>query len=104
MDNIENCCSYYQQTGNNTEIKIDDIKLDVNPNPFTNTCTVTAKLTKGKLKLTSVEGVQIKEYPMSGTSTLELNGEVLHGISGTFMVSLISDDGKYIVKKVTFVK
>jgi len=103
LDSLGVCCNG-SVTGMKEEIKFDDMKLDVTPNPYTNTCMVIFKIKQGKLILTTLEGAQIKQYAVSGTSTLELNGEVLGGVSGTFMVSLISDDGKTLSKKVTFMK
>jgi len=103
LDSLGVCCNG-SVTGMLNEVKLDDMKLDVNPNPYTNTCTIIFKIKTGKLILTTLEGVQIKQYEVSGSSTLELNGEVLNGVRGTFMVSLIGDDGKTLSKKVTFMK
>lgn len=103
LQSMDVCCEK-ANTGSITEIKLDDMKLDVNPNPYTNTCTVIFKIKTGKLILTTLDGALIKQYAVNGNATLELNNQVLGGVSGTFMVSLIGDDGKTLSKKVTFMK
>jgi len=108
VDNLENCCSMKTGSptltlpnGEGTE-PTEELKLNVSPNPYNNTCTVTTT-GKGKLILSTLEGVQLRSYSVSGDSKLDLNGDVLGGYSGTFIVTLVGEK-EQLTKKVTFVK
>ena len=83
----------------------DDIQLLANPNPFRNSCTVTIKLpSKGKLTISNIQGLQISSYELaSGITKLEINGEML-GMSGTYIIEVVCDNGKTAEQRITFVK
>ena len=103
VDNLENCCAMQQSSIFNLQSSInEELKLDVSPNPYMNSCTVITT-GKGKLILTNLQGDQLRSYSVSGDSKLELNGDVLGGYSGTFFVTLVGEKEK-LKKMVTFVK
>ena len=83
----------------------DEIFLSANPNPFKNSCTVTATMpAKGRLILNTIEGLKIRNYDLnSGENKFDIYGDAL-GNAGTYIVIVICDNGKTAVQKITFVK